>query len=123
MLLPMLGIITMFLSMLQLYITDRFSSYFIGQGVQNISYAVAGHRAVCSTLPKGCIIDAKALCMATTFPTVRCTWYGGVDASHVIRWQTLVSSVVSKGHFILESGTYKVKIVLSHWGASDVRQT
>jgi hypothetical protein len=114
--LPVIMGLLLYASLLQDSILQKLKVWAIEKTYYSISFALAGHRAQCMHYAQGCVVDAKSLC-AGAFPGVNCTWKGGVDAAHVLRFK----DVVSKGHFVLRIAEYQMKIVVSHFGVADLQ--
>ena len=117
------GLVAIFFWLCSLLESDLLNAFHI-QGIHetfnSLSSAIAGHRARCSQFANGCDIDAKSLCSLASFPATNCRWIGGANAQDSIRFYSKNGAASSMGHFMINSGKYQARVVVSYFGLCEL---
>lgn len=98
---------------------DKYAHYAVLQTSERIEYVIASHRSMCSDIADGCYIDTASICHMSSFPLVRCTWSGGVDAVDGIRFHSGYESGSSMGSFDLRLYSYNIRTNISFFGNAE----
>lgn len=105
---------------LLVFIEHVYANFAVNKSLLSLEYVLASHRAMCSQMEHGCVIDARSICESVAYPLVKCSWSGSFASKDVVRFSSALGGSVSMGSFVLSLSGYKVKSSVGIFGIGQV---